>query len=117
MTLMACMPDRSLQPVLVGLSARMLVQSAIRGGWSPLAVDLFSDQDTLSMAHKCVAVEAEGFSFKAASLISAVNRIVAENSGAAIIFSSGLDSRPDILQTISQRCAILGDMAVPGNSR
>ena len=105
------MPIRSLQPVLVGLSARMLVQSAVRGGWSPLAVDLFSDQDTLSMAHRCVAVEADGFGFKAASIISAVNRILAENSGDAIIFSSGLDSRPDILQAISQRCTILGNSA------
>ena len=111
MTRIACMPDRSLQPVLVGLSARMLVQSAVCGGWSPLAADLFSDRDTLAMARRCVVVEAEGFGFKAASLIPAVNRIVSKNSGTALIFSSGLDRRPDILQAISQRYAILGNNA------
>ncbi len=103
---MLVMPARLL---LIGLSARMLAQSAMRAGWRPCVVDVFADEDTGAAAVSCLAVPSRAGQFDQAALLATVRRFVPPGVGAALVYGSGLDSQPDLLEELAAGRVLYGN--------
>lgn len=95
--------------LLVGLSARMMAQSARRGGWQPVVLDLFGDRDTCEVAQKVVKILPGDRGFDEASLLSAARRLFPAELEAGLIVGSGFDAAPDLLEKLSKRLVLFGN--------
>jgi uncharacterized protein len=82
--------------VVIGQSARMLAESAVRGGFAPIAIDLFADSDTRKIA-RCIQLS----SLEETPVLRALAAIVTENAGISLVYGSGVDTRPDLVEKIS----------------
>jgi uncharacterized protein len=102
----------ALQPqqlLLVGLSARMMAQSARRGGWQSVVLDLFDDRDTCEAAQKVVKILPGDHGFDEASLLSAARRSFPVDSEAGLIVGSGFDASPGLLKELSRNFVLFGN--------
>lgn len=102
------MPDTGCvqELILVGLSTRVLAESAVRGGIRVIAIDLFADLDTREAAH-CIAVP----SLLEGHLIAAIERAFPGNSSPQLVYASGIDTDPDLVRSLSQTVDLIGNPA------
>ena len=102
------MPDTGYtqELILVGLSARVLAESAARGGIKATAIDLFADLDTREAAH-CIAVS----SLLEGHLIAAIKHAFPGNSSPRLVYGSGIDTDPDLVRSLSQTVDLIGNPA------
>ena len=91
--------------VVVGASARAWAASAVRGGWSVHAVDLFADGDLAALAESATCL-AEGYP-------SALPAVVARLPHGPVTYTGGLENHPDVLSALA-RCRPLA--GVPAGS-
>lgn len=91
--------------VVVGASARAWAASAVRGGWSVHAVDLFADGDLAALAESATCL-AEGYP-------SALPAVVARLPHGPVTYTGGLENHPDILSALA-RCRPLA--GIPAGS-
>lgn len=99
------MPTRCDHLLICSISARSLAQSAVRGGWRPLVIDVFADQDTRAAATQVRQVPLAGFVFDEQALSSVVETLPPSR----LIYGAGLESNPDLLTTISSRHRLCGN--------
>lgn len=91
--------------LLVAQSARMLAQSAARGGFRAMVVDRFGDQDTLAAA-VCYSIQAD---FDAPACLAEITRLCPPGGGVGLIYGSAVDTRPDWLEKLADGRALYGN--------
>lgn len=95
--------------LLVAHSARMLAQSAVRGGWRPLVMDMFGDEDTRQLAAKCATLKMNGAKVDAAALRAAVARVVREYPDIGLIYGSGLENETGLVADLGYGTTLLAN--------
>jgi len=98
--------------LIAAISGRALAQSAQRGGYEPLVVDFFGDQDTLQVARDHVRLTgslADGIVESA--LIRSLEGLVDRYRPMGIVCGSGFEDRPQLLQSIAARWRLFGNSA------
>ncbi len=98
--------------LLIAQSARMLAQSAVRAGFLPYAIDFFADSDTRQLTKQCVAALSDAEGFEEASLLHWVTQFAHCHDECALVFGTGVDTRPLLVEKLAQICKILGNSAV-----
>lgn len=95
---------------VIALSARPLAASASRAGLAALALDLFADLDTCAHAARCVRVHKKGgLAFDGDDLIQALASL--SPPGLPVVLGGGFEHDTALMQRISERNPILGNMA------
>ncbi len=96
--------------LIVAASGRALGQSARKAGFAPLVVDFFCDDDTFEAAEACVSVEkglARGFQLD--TLMTACERLASGRTVAGVVYGSGFEDRPSLIEVLAQRWRLLGN--------
>ncbi|QSA96732.1 ATP-grasp domain-containing protein [Methylococcus sp. EFPC2] len=91
--------------LLVAVSARMLAQSAARGGYASIAVDGFGDEDTLNAASQHVAVA----DFDAPVCLDELSAFVSSKDVCGVVYGGGIDTRPAWLDKLEAGWPLLGN--------
>ena len=102
-------PNIGMDLLLIAQSARILAQSAIRAGIRAYAIDLFSDSDTRQYAEQCVTVLPTAEGFDEAGLLSWANDFAQSHRSCAIVYGSGIDTRPVLVEKLAQIGTLLGN--------
>lgn len=91
--------------LIVGISVRAMVESAVRSGYAVMALDAFGDQDLRALA--------ESFSlhhdFHSRYSSSALYKASRQLSFDAVAYTSNLENHPEILKRIAGRRRIIGN--------
>jgi len=98
--------------LIAAVSGRALALSARRGGYRPLVVDFFGDQDTLQIACDHVRLNgnlADGIA--ASDLIGALELLADRHRPMGIVCGSGFEDRPQLLQNVAARWRLFGNNA------
>ena len=101
-----------LSVLIAAISGRALAQSAQRGGYQPLVVDFFGDQDTLLIARDHVRLTgnlANGIAENA--LRVALEGLADRYRPMGIVCGSGFEDRPQLLQSVAARWRVFGNSA------
>ncbi|HYE35988.1 ATP-grasp domain-containing protein [Methylocaldum sp.] len=103
---MCDMPERLL---LLGCSARMLAQSAARAGIRPVSIDFFADQETRACSEYCAVVNPAEIGFERKCLLQAAERLAPADRAFALVYGSGLDADPGILEELARGRTLYGN--------
>lgn len=98
-------------PILIAaVSGRALAASARRRGFLPLVVDCFGDEDTLAAAcaHERVRFDHEG-GLDPEELLQALDSLCGSRPASGIVYGTGFEHRPDLLDRIATRWRLLGN--------
>jgi uncharacterized protein len=99
--------------LIAAISGRALAQSAQRGGYQPLVVDFFGDQDTLEVARDHVRLTgslANGIAETA--LIAALKALAQQHRPVmGVVCGSGFEDRPHLLQGVAGCWPLFGNGA------
>ena len=98
--------------LIVALSGRALAASARRGGYVPLVADMFGDVDTLNAAHRHVRLAgglASGIEER--DLIDALQILSEGQEPIGVVYGTGFEDRPQLLQRMAERWRLLGNGA------
>lgn len=97
-------------PVLVvSVSARALACAARRAGIAARAVDLFNDADTRACAEASAAVPAQGAGLDPEALLAAAQRLAPAGRGFGLVYGSGLEHCPALLERLAWGRELLGN--------
>ena len=94
--------------LIVALSGRALAASARRGGYVPLVADVFGDVDTLNVAHRHVRFAgglASGIEER--DLIDALQILSEGQEPIGVVYGTGFEDRPQLLQRMAERWRLL----------
>ncbi|ADE16887.1 protein of unknown function DUF201 [Nitrosococcus halophilus Nc 4] len=95
-------------PILIlGTSGRALAQSAAAGGYRVLVADCYADRETRQAASAWIQIppgaDAEHWHQGITQLLKA------ETNPAGLVFGSGFENRPELMEELSQRGVLLGN--------
>lgn len=97
--------------LIAALSGRALAASARCAGYVPLVADLFNDLDTRMLASRSRIVAgslARGFA--KSSLLSTLDRLSESHHVIGVVYGSGFEDRPKLLQAIADRHQLIGNV-------
>lgn len=94
--------------LLVSCSGRMLAQSAARAGLSPVVLDGYADEDTRACARIVAAIPLGLTGFDEQALLDAATHLAAPACH-PLVYGSGLDSTPALLQTLLVGRELIGN--------
>jgi predicted ATP-grasp superfamily ATP-dependent carboligase len=97
--------------LLAAQSGRALAAAARRAGLRPLVADLFGDADTRALAEHYRPLRGEfGFRIDGTSVLGALEELVAAAEGEpiGIVFGSGFEAAPGVVETIASRFRLFG---------
>jgi uncharacterized protein len=98
--------------LVAATSGRALAESARRGGYRPLVVDFFGDQDTVAAAQAHVRIDGSfARGFREPELMAALERLAAPRAPAGIVCGTGFEDRPQLLAQLSDRWRLYGNGA------
>jgi predicted ATP-grasp superfamily ATP-dependent carboligase len=100
--------------LIVAISGRALAASARRAGFIPLVADFFADADTIEMAHACRKLGGDiKHGLKWEYLAPALDALLAEapSPPLGLVYGSGFEDRPQLLERIAARGPVLGNDA------
>ena len=98
--------------LLVALSGRALAVAASRAGRRAVVADLFGDSDTRASAEASLVVEGDfDDGFDDAALLAAAARLAPASTPprCGLVYSSGLESRPDLLARLAEGRRLYGN--------
>ena len=95
--------------LIAAASGRALAASARRGGYAPLVVDAFGDQDTLAVAREHAQVDLLNRPVDDEKLISALEGLARGHDPTGIVCGSGFEDRADLLTRLAARWRMLGN--------
>jgi predicted ATP-grasp superfamily ATP-dependent carboligase len=101
---------RQAHVLIAAPSGRALAASARRGGYRPLVVDYFGDQDTLAVAeahHRLSDGLSVGMTLDA--LMPALEAVAQGRRPIGVVCGSGFEDRPKLLAAIAQRWPLIGN--------
>ncbi|MGC8873735.1 MAG: ATP-grasp domain-containing protein [Chloroflexia bacterium] len=93
--------------LVVGLSTRACVESAVRSGYDVISLDAFGDLDLEGLCPSYSLRRDFGIPFRAAGLFSASRQIPHE----ALVYSSSLENYPAVVRRFAREVRILGNPA------
>ena len=96
----------SMDLLLIAQSARMLAQSAALAGFGVYAIDCFGDDDLCHLSEASIAVD----NFDEASLFTAIGAIAPSSGEFALVYGSGIDTRPALLEKLARNYKVLGNL-------
>jgi predicted ATP-grasp superfamily ATP-dependent carboligase len=98
--------------LIVALSGRALAESARRGGYAPLVADMFGDMDTLKAAQRHVRL-AGGLAtgIEEHDLIDALQMLSKGREPIGVVYGTGFEDRPRLLQRLAERWQVIGNSA------
>lgn len=103
------MPSVPKTVLLVGVSVRILAQSARRAGIHPVSLDWFADTDTTECSLICRAV-ADGAGFDVDRLLWAAERYAPAGVGTAFVYGGGFDGNPALLSRLAKGRILAGNL-------
>lgn len=93
------------------------MQAAAEAGYRVIAIDAFADRQTRATAQQVFQVEAHADGFDAEALMGVVDALSGKDYCGAIcdficgfIYGSGFETQPQLLQAISQKIPLLGNL-------
>jgi uncharacterized protein len=92
--------------LVVGISVRAIVESAVYSGYSVIALDAFSDQDLKARAESYSLRRDFGASYSPRSLFEASRQIDFD----AVAYTSNLENHPEIIELFAADQPILGNL-------
>jgi predicted ATP-grasp superfamily ATP-dependent carboligase len=96
--------------LIAAVSGRALAASARRAGFVPLVADCFGDDDTLALAHAHVQLRARAArGIDAAEVLQALERLAAQRPPLGIVYGTGFEDRPKLLERVAGRWRLLGN--------
>lgn len=93
--------------LILGVSTRAMVESAVRGGHEVVAVDFFGDRDQERLAESYALQRDLGLPPTAEGLGEAAGRIDAD----AVVYGSNLENHPEVVGKLAARRRLLGNPA------
>jgi len=98
--------------LIAAISGRALAASARRGGYLPLVVDFFGDQDTVAAAHAHVRLcGGLALGFGEHELMEAFEYFAVRHAPIGIVCGTGFEDRPQLLARLAQRWPLFGNGA------
>ncbi len=98
--------------LIAALSGRALAACARRAGYTPLVADLFADLDTRAMSGACLRAPGTiGRGLSRSALPGVLDRLAAGRSPEGLVWGSGFEDRPALLETLAGRYPLLGNSA------
>ena len=93
--------------LIVAVSGRALAQSARRGGYRAVVLDLFADRDTRAVASASRRIGVPGtLRIDPSRLIGAARRLA---PGSGLVYGSGFEGRPRLIQRLSRGRPLYGN--------
>ena len=96
-----------MRTLVLGVSTRAMVESAIRGGHEVVAADFFGDRDQARLAESYALQRDLGLPATAEGLAAAAGRIDAD----AVVYGSNLENHPEVVAELAARRHVLGNPA------
>jgi len=93
--------------LVLGVSTRAAVESAVRGGHEVVAVDFFGDRDQAGLAESYALRRDLGLPATAEGLEAAAGRLRAD----AVVYGSSLENHPEVVARLAGRRRVLGNSA------
>ncbi len=94
------------QPILlVGISVRLLAQSAVRAGYRVLAVDYFGDTDLQALCPSLSLRHNAGQSYSPSALVE----LAATVEAPSVVYSASLENHPDEVMRLAEGRRLLGN--------
>ena len=87
----------------------MLAQSAKQGNWQAYVADAYADQDTQQLAHQFYKLAVCSSGLETTGLLAAIDYLTAQQSILGLVYASGLESHPKLLQQIARHYLIFGN--------
>ena len=94
--------------LVVSCSARMLAQSAARAGIQVVALDHYADADTRGFSAHAQPIPFHEGAFEPEALLDAACKL-APGKDFPLIYGSGLDSQPELLETLARSHEVIGN--------
>jgi predicted ATP-grasp superfamily ATP-dependent carboligase len=103
-------PDASKALLVIALSSRPYVEAAKQAGFRVVAIDAFADRQTHDLTERLIVVDYNERGFNAAMMMAVIDGLnVAEYCG--MIYGSGFEAQPALLQYIADRIPLIGNTA------
>jgi len=100
------------QSVLIAAaSGRALAAAARRSLYRPLVVDFFGDDDTRALAAATAQVADAARGFAADELLSQLRQLAAGENPIGLVYGSGFEDRPELLDSLAQHFFVFGNKA------
>ncbi|MGH6858955.1 MAG: ATP-grasp domain-containing protein [Phyllobacterium sp.] len=98
--------------LIAAISGRSLAAAARRAGFRPLVADLFNDADTLALADRAVKLPGSiENGIDPEHIVDTLSELAGNDAPAAMVYGSGFERRPDLIEAISRRFTIAGNTA------
>jgi predicted ATP-grasp superfamily ATP-dependent carboligase len=91
--------------LVLGVSTRAMVESAVRGGHDVVAVDFFGDRDQSRAAESYALQRDLGLPLTAEGLAEAAELVAAD----AVVYGSNLENHPEVVADLARRRRLLGN--------
>ncbi len=91
--------------LVIGVSTRAMVESAVRGGHDIVAVDFFGDRDQARLTKSYALQRDLGLPATAEGLAAAARRIDAEG----VVYGANLENHPEVVGELAGRRRLLGN--------
>ena len=97
--------------LIVSYSGRALAACAYSGGWRRFAVvDMFGDADTLAISARCATARAGQVGFMPSALLASADDVDPGHC-ASVVYGSGFDHAPELLEALCKTRPLLGNDA------
>ncbi len=96
-----------MRTLVLGVSTRAMVESAVRGGHDVVSADFFADRDLKRLAEGYALQRDLGLPCTAEGLGAAAQRIDAD----AVVYGANLENHPDVVAGLALHRRLLGNPA------
>lgn len=96
--------------LIAAISGRSLAAAARRAGYRPLVADLFGDSDTVALANRTARLPGsirDGIDCE--KIIDVLADLAQDEAPVALVYGSGFERRPDIIDTLAEIFRIAGN--------
>lgn len=100
-------------PLLIAaISGRAVAAAARRAGYRPLVADLFCDSDTVALAERSMRIPGSlQAGIDGEHLVARLKELAGQEEPVALVYGSGFESRPDLLDELARHFPLAGNRA------
>lgn len=91
--------------LFIGISVRAMAESALRSGYSLVALDAFGDLDLQSLCESYSLARGFGLKYSPAALMMASQKLNFDE----MAYTSNLENYPAVVSSFAERCRVLGN--------
>ncbi len=97
--------------LIAAASGRALAAAARLSFYRPLVVDFFDDDDTRALASATASIADPALGFAADDLIARLLELARGENPIGVVYGSGFEDRPEILDALAQHFFVFGNTA------